>query len=144
MAKELTTVDDDIDIEMSDMMPVLMVAMMAMMVSFMTTVVSPMAQQLQAQSYRGLTDDRTLNATPTLQWINLISDPPYSPWISASFFNDGPNSAFIAINNPAELTEIDKGGSLEVSMAGGQRRIEFVFYKCNLGENTSVRVIGKY
>jgi hypothetical protein len=97
-----------------------------------------------AQSYQGLTDSRTLNATPTLQWLNLISDPPYSPWISASFFNDGPNSVFIGINNPDELTEINKGGSLEVNMSGGQRRIEFVFYKCNPGQTASVRVVGKY
>ena len=144
MAKELTTVDDDIDIEMSDMMPVLMIAMMAMMVSFMTTVVSPMAQQLQAASYVGLTNTFVLRATATTQWINLVNDPPYAPLITATFHNDGPNSAFIAINNPDEFLELNKGDSRIVSMSGGERRIEFIFYRCNPGETATVRVDGKY
>jgi hypothetical protein len=144
MGKELTTVDDDIDIEMSDIMPVLMVAMMAVMVSFMTTVVSPMAQQLQAASYVGLTNTFVLRATPTIQWINLVNDPPYTPLITATFYNDGPNSVFIAINNPDELLELNKDDSRIVSMSGGERRMEFIFYRCNPGERATVRVDGKY
>lgn len=105
---------------------------------------TPTAQMLQAQAYVGLTDNRTLNATPTDKWLNFISDPPYTPWISASFFNDGPHSAFIGINNPDELTEVAVGEGIEVDMTGASRRIEFIFYKCNIGEKASVRVIGKY
>ena len=149
MGNELAMVDDDIDIEISDMT---LIFMMVIVASLMTTVVSPLAQQLQAQSYQGLTDSRVLNATPTLQWINLISDPPYSPWITASFHNDGWTeqgvhydwSVFIGINNPDELQELASGEDYSVNMAGGQRRIEIVFWKCNQGEKASVRVIGKY
>jgi archaellum component FlaG (FlaF/FlaG flagellin family) len=140
MARELTTVDDDLGIEISDMM---LVVMMVIVASTMAGVALLLTQQ-QAQAYTGLTDSRTLNATSTTQWINLISDPPYSPWISASFHNDGPNSAFIGINNPDELHELASGEDYQVNMAGGERRIELVFWKSNAGETASVRVIGKY
>ena len=105
---------------------------------------TPMAQASALQVYTGLTDERVLNATPTLQWLNLISDPPYVGWITASFFNDGPNSVFIGINNPDELHELAVGEAYDVSMVGAQRRIEFLYYRSNPGEITSVRVVGKY
>lgn len=101
-------------------------------------------QYYLAQAYVGLTDDRVLNATPTMQWLNLISDPPYNPWITAYFFNDGPHSVFIGINNPDELTQLASGEDKTIDMTGADRRIEFVFYKSNIGERASVRVIGKY
>lgn len=139
--KALTTYDDDI----MDAMPKVLMVMMGMMLLAAVLPVTQQAQaQIYAQAYQGLTDSRILNATPTMQWVNLLSDPPYNPWISASFYNNGPNSAFIAINNPAELTEFASGESLEVNMAGGQRRIEIIFYKSKMGEKASVRVIGKY
>ena len=106
--------------------------------------VTQLTQYLEAQFYTGLTDDRTLNATPTMQWLNLISDPPYNPWISAYFFNDGPHSVFIGINSPDELTQLATGEDKTVDMTGADRRIELVFFKSNRGERASVRVVGKY
>lgn len=142
MAKELVKQDDmDLGIDMSDLM---MIMMMLMIVSLLTTVVPAATQQLSAQAYTGLPDERTLEANRFLQWINLVSDPPYTPWISASFHNDGPQSVYIAINNPGEMLEIANGEDHSVSMAGAARRIEFIFYKSNIGDTASVRVIGKY
>lgn len=142
MAKELAKRDEfDIGIEVSDLM---MVFMMVMMVSLMTTVVTPVAQQLRAASYVGLTNTLVLNATSTTKWVNLVNDPPYTPLITATFHNDGPNSVFIAINNPDEFLELNKDDSRVVTMSGGERRIEFIFYKCNPGEHATVRVDGKY
>ena len=106
--------------------------------------VTQLAQYLEAQAYVGLTDDRVLTGTPTMQWLNLISDSPYHPWITAYFFNDGPHSVFIGINNPDELTQLAMGEDKTVDMTGADRRIEFIFYKCNQGERASVRAIGKY
>lgn len=148
MAKDLVKQDDfDFGIDVSDMMMMIMMIVMVSVISSMTATTAQAAQTaqtLQAQSYTGLTDSRVLLARSTLQWINLVSDPPYTPWITAAFYNDGPDSVFIAINNPAELTEVGSGGSITVDMAGGDRRIEFVFYRRNAGETASVRVVGKY
>lgn len=144
MAKELTVYDDD---AASLMTPLLTMVMLMAVMSILPNIITTTAQAkqyLQAQAYTGLTDDRVLKATPTIKWINLISNPPYHPWITAYFFNDGPHSVFIGINNPDELTQVAAGESKTVDMTGGDRRIEFVFFKSNLGEKASVRVIGKY
>jgi len=149
MGKELTTVDEDIGIEISDLMLIVMVMVVA---SLMTNVVTPVAQQLQAQAYQGLTDSRVLIAKPQLQYVNLLSSPPYKPWITASFHNDGWTeggvhydwSVFIGINNPDELHELASGEDYMVNMTGSDRRIEFIFYKTNPGQKASVRAVGKY
>jgi len=145
VAKELAKQDDfDIGIEVSDLMMVVMMVMMMSLVATMTTVVAPVARQLQAASYVGLTNTLVLNATSVTQWVNLVNDPPYTPLITATFYNDVPDSLFIAINNPDEFLELNKDDSRVVSMSGGERRIEFIFYKCNPGKHASVRVDGKY
>lgn len=145
MAKEVALYDeDDIGIEMSDVMMMLMVVMMMSVLPSIAASTARATQTLQAQAYVGLTDSRVLEANPSFQWINLISDPPYIPWISASFFNDGPHPVFIAINNPDDWLELNASDQRTVSMLGGDRRIEFIFYKCNLGEKATVRVDSKY
>lgn len=103
----------------------------------------------QAQQLQGLIDSRVLNAVPILQWINLISDPPYTPWITASFHNDGllvggvvvPNSVFIGINNPDELHELMSGETYNIDLSGS-RGIELIYYRSPNG--ATVRVVGKY
>lgn len=134
----------DIDIDFSDLLVIFMVIIMASLMSTMVTTSAQATQALQAQAYTGLTDSRDLNASHSLQWINLISKPPYTPWITASFHNNGPHSVFIAINNPDEATEIAPRGGIDVDMSGADRRIEFVFYRCSASETASVTVVGKY
>ncbi|MBA7710638.1 hypothetical protein ES703_119583 [subsurface metagenome] len=145
MTTDLTKKDElDLGIDISDMMMIIMMVVMASVLSTVTTTSTQATQALQAQAFVGLTDARELKANRHLQWINLVSDPPYTPWITATFYNDGPHSVFLAINNPDEFTEIGVDGDIFVDMRGGDRRMEFVFYKCNVGETASVRVIGKY
>ena len=125
------------------LMPLLMLVMVTAMAGMVTSI-TPLQQYVQSQAYTGLTDDRTLRATPIMQWLNLIDDPPYHPWITAYFFNDGPSSVLIGINNPDELTELASGEDKTVDMTGADRRIELVFYKCSVGTTASIRAIGKY
>lgn len=103
----------------------------------------PSAQMLRAQAYYGIIDPRTLNATATLKWVSLVDAPPYTPWISASFFNDGPDKVNIGINRP-DGSPIESGESLTVDLSGADRRIETIFYQCDPDGTASVRAIGKY
>lgn len=105
---------------------------------------TPMAQSYAAQVYSGLTDSRVLEADEKLKWINLADFPPFTPWIAASFFNDGPDSAYIAINNPDEMLELKKGENQYVNLSFAERRIEVIFYKTAPGKKAGVRVEGKY
>ena len=104
----------------------------------------PSAQMLRAQAYYGMTDPRTLDANGTLKWLNLVDGPPYTPWISASFFNDGPDKVYIGINTPDGYPPIEKGESMSVDFFGADRKIETIFYWCDATRKAGVRVVGKY
>ena len=106
---------------------------------------TPSAQAYAAQAYHGVEDTRTLNATSTLQWINLIHDYPFRTWISAYFINDGPNPVVIGLNypdkgftmNPRETITVNRTGALD-------EKIFTVYYKCSPGQTASIRVTGTY
>ncbi len=113
---------------------------------------TPAAQSYAAQAYLGLTDYRVLEADGQLRWLSLVDASPFTPWITASFFNDGdvtkdppgPVSVYIAINNPDTMVELKKGESQYADFSFAQRRIEIIFYKTDLGKRARVRVEGKY
>lgn len=144
MAKDLVTHDDDLGIDFSDLMMVFMMIAMASLAGAVGSITNTAARGLQAQSYTGLTDTRVLHATTQLQWLNLVSSPPYAPWVTASFHNDGPSTVLVAVNNPSELHELEVGEGLDVDMIGADRRIELVFYRAYPGAAAAVRTIGKY
>lgn len=100
---------------------------------------TPMAQSYAAQAYVGSTDYHVLEADGQLRWISLST-----PWITATFFNDGPDSAYVAVNNPDAMVELKKGESQYADFSFAQRRIEILFYKTDLGKRARVRVEGKY
>ena len=125
-------------------------AMMVIAVAFLIPRMLGMfgsVQSVQAQSYTGYTgaiDSRTLSLNSITRWINLVGDPPYTAWIAADFFNDGPDKAYIGINTPGPWIELNNGESASVNMAGANTRIQTVFYRCDSGFTASVRVVGKY
>ncbi|GAJ13110.1 unnamed protein product, partial [marine sediment metagenome] len=49
---------------------------------------TPVAQSYAAQTYLGSTDYRVLEADGQLRWLSLVDAPPFTPWITATFFND--------------------------------------------------------
>jgi len=105
---------------------------------------TPSALLYRGQQFLGLEDSRELVATDQLQWLDLLNNSPYTPWITASFFNDGPDSVFIAINLPSGFTELKSGESKSVNFSMADRRIEVIYFVCNAGESASVRAVGKY
>lgn len=100
---------------------------------------TPAAQAYAAQAYLGLTDYHELRADGELRWVTL-----HNPWITATFFNAGPDTAYIAINNPDNPTKLLKGESSFYDYSFAQRRIEIIFYKTDPGGQALIRVEGKY
>lgn len=141
----LSTKDDDIEI--MDIMPMMI---MVMLLALIPTMISPITKQLQAQAYQeaqayeGKIDSRTLRATDELQFINLVDNPPYSPWISAFVINDGPNAVKVGINRPSPFLNILKDETRTIVNTNADRRIEDIYYQCDPGETASVRFEGQY
>jgi len=104
----------------------------------------PGAQAVRVQAYRGMADPREIEATDTLGWIDLISNPPYTPWISAYFINNGPDAVEIGINYPDNRFVMNPGETITVDRSWAQERIGVIFFICAKGERASIRVIGEY
>ena len=139
------------DIELfsdSDMNTLMMIMMMVLI---MPTMLQPMlqrmqTQQVQSQQFEGFGDDKNLDASVNLSWVDLINNSPYHSWITASFYNDSidPNAvAYIAINLPTNFTELRYHETWNYSASGGDRHIDVIFFKTLTG-NALVRAVGKY
>lgn len=99
------------------------------------------ANSLNRERFRGFLDFKTISATEVVGMVDLRF---LHPWVTASFYNDGPNTVYIAVNGASKWLEIKNGENLTVDFQKADVRITLVFYKCNAGETASARVIGKY
>lgn len=109
-------------------------------------------KSLEKEEFEGKVDSKTLDATDRPWGVDLVSQPPYRAWSTASFFNDGDISTsppgettvYISINRPSYPVTLKYGESYSVDFTKADRRIEFIYYWCALGETASVRAVGKY
>lgn len=102
----------------------------------------PMFQSAQryfdSQTYQGQSESHILSATDVQKHIVLNN-----PWIGAYFINDGPDTVMIRINDESS-TPFLLGfyETITLSRSGADTRIYAIYYQCNSGETTSVRVLG--
>lgn len=150
MAKDLVNRDKfDLDFNDSDMMMVMMMAVVAIM---MTQFLSPLNQNMQAQtkilesqSYHGTEDPRILHVTNVLSWLNLVYDYPFTPWISAYIINDGPSSVELGINYPDDRFTMNPGETITVNRTGAlDEKINIIFCICRPGLQSSLRITGTF
>jgi hypothetical protein len=140
---ELDNEDFDLGFNMDDIMPIFMMIMAMSMIGMMQS--QQASQALSAQSFTGFVDEKTLYATPAVRYINLLNTPPYTPWISATFYNISPDTAaYISINSPDNWVTIYPMSWQPIDMSGGTRRIEFIYYKTDPPGTATIRAVGKY
>lgn len=114
------------------------------MLDDMRVIASKIQLQLEKETFEGELDSRTLASTDSRAVVDLIMNRPYTPWITASFFNDGPDTVYLCINRLVSPIELGNGESTSIDLAKGGRRIELIHYWCATGETASVRAVGKY
>lgn len=101
-------------------------------------------QHLEKAEFKGIIDPRTLSATEKVQVLTPLRNFPFVPWITASFFNDGPDTVYIVINHANDWIPLVKGEKIDMSFSRSDDRIQFIDYKCDAGKTATVRVVGKY
>ncbi len=150
MAKDLAKQDDfdfDFGIDMSSMMMMIMMVVMVSVVSSLTTTTAQAAQTaqtVQALSYEGRSDPRTVPVSERLGLLDLINNPPHTPWIGAYFINDGPGAVRVGINSPAVTFTMNAGETITIDRSGAQERISALFFICDVGLTATLRIIGEY
>lgn len=101
-------------------------------------------KSLEREHFEGKIDARTLSASYEMGFIELLKCWPHTPWTTATFFNDGPDTVYIGINDMHPYATLEKGDTLPADFTKADRRIEIIYYWTNAGETASVRVVGKY
>lgn len=101
-------------------------------------------RSLEREHFRGELDNRDLEATDEYQHINLIDDWPNTPWVSAYFFNDGPDGVYIAINKNRPFRHLVYKYDVRLDFIKAEKRIEFIEYYCDSGKTATVNALGKY
>lgn len=93
---------------------------------------------------KGKTVSFTFNSTDSPQHFNLLINPPYTPWATVSFTNQGPKTVFIALNGDTYYKELVSGGVWDVDFSKARRRLDVISYYCNATETATVLADGKY
>jgi hypothetical protein len=99
---------------------------------------------LEREQFEGRLSKKTLSLTGEVDYIDLLEEPPHKAWITATFYNDGADTAYIAINKDYDYSELRISEELPVDFSHADERIRRIYYKCDPGETASVRVVGKY
>jgi len=101
-------------------------------------------KSLEKEEFEGRVDTITLSVTSKQSCLNLLDRWHYTALITAYVVNDGPDIAYIAINEPYAWLEIKNGETRTVNHTKADRRIERIYHKCDAEETASVRIEGEY
>jgi hypothetical protein len=74
---------------------------------------------------------------------DLSSQAKYMPWVSFSFYNDGPDPIYFSVNEDvADMdTPVYKGEDVSVDME--KRKINKLLFVCDTGKSASIRLYSK-
>lgn len=99
---------------------------------------------LEREQFQGKLLSVDLEATDAYQATDLTKSDPYVPWATATFRNDGPDAAYLAINKHRPCHLLNKGESLPADFTKADTRIYYLEYYCDSGETATIRALGKY
>lgn len=98
--------------------------------------------------FEGKIDCLIMSVTDQEMLEKLLYRFPHKSWITCSFINQGPDTAYVIINRwPLQIADwvpVFKGVPFEINFAGSDKRIELIRHKCDIGKTASVVAIGKY
>lgn len=103
-----------------------------------------LSEQSKKKEFKGAVDSRTLDATERTQVLSLLVYWPFTPWISASFHNKGPDTVYFIFNYDDNWVDLDKDQSIDIDFSNADSRLGLIRYKCEPGKTATVKAKGKY
>jgi hypothetical protein len=106
-----------------------------------------MRKEQERRKFQGVIDEVTLNANQVRDVVDISNRPGLkggSPWISCAFFNDGPNTCYVGINNQSTFFTMRINESHPTDFSDSVDRINKIYFWCDPGQTASVRAKGKY
>ena len=103
------------------------------------------ASSQEKEQFLGRVEPKGFICTGTTQLVDLLKQPPFIPWAKVNFYNAGPNTALVSINNAYDWNSIDPSDQLEMDFLKADKRLQVIYYKCNeTGETANVTATGKW
>ena len=99
------------------------------------------AERRQTQGRKFTT---TLNATPKVQFWDLLQTDPYVPLATARFLNTGTAQVFLSVNDNFDFSPIWPNNDLPFDHTEADERIHYVSYYCAVGGTAVIQVVGTY
>jgi hypothetical protein len=102
---------------------------------------------VERKQFQGVINEITLACSGTEGIIDVqersgaVKNPP---WVSVVFFNDGPNTAYVGINNRVDFFTVRINESHPTDFGDADNRIHTLYFWCDPGNTASVRAKGKY
>jgi hypothetical protein len=130
--------------EIMDM--VMTIFMMVIILSVITTKISPVLAQASnyytSQAYEGTYAESTTLVDNTSHLIDVVLNPPYTPWATMDVLNYGPGKLSIALNDQTTWKDLESGEAYTYDMLGASIRISKVYYKSD--SSSVVKITGRY
>ena len=104
---------------------------------------SKISKHMEMQESEGNIDEINVGATPQEQTVDFRGDP-LVPWITASLYNNGPNTVYLMFNYQDNIVSLRNGQGMDVDFTISKLKLELIRYWCNAGETAQVTVKGKY
>ncbi len=98
---------------------------------------------LERERFQGAVVEKALKCNAQRKVMQVFSQQPYIAWATAVFYNEGPDDAYIAINQATSFI-IRKNEVHPLDFTRADRRIDTIDYWCDAGKTASVRAEGKY
>jgi hypothetical protein len=99
---------------------------------------------LENEQFGGNVREVILTCTDHRQQLKSDDYPFLPEFITVVFFNDGPNTAYISLNDTNLPFTIRLSESHPIDLTQAKQRIQTLYYWCATGNTASVRLQAKY
>lgn len=99
---------------------------------------------LERRQFTGRVVEKELSCTEEHQALALLEEEPFASWKTVVFFNDGPNDAYISINEGSAPFTVKRGESHPIDLTDADHPLHTIYYWCSSGNTATVRAQGKY
>jgi len=106
--------------------------------------INRMDKHFETEAFEGREDNRVLPVTDEIGVVDLIRHYPGKPWVTAYFINDGPSTVYVALDYPNREWQLKSSETRTIDRTHATDRIGLIFYRCDSGGASSLRVTGQF
>lgn len=106
---------------------------------------SDMQEMLEAERSEGEVTKKDISVTGALPIEYDIRRDEGVEFLTADIYNDGPNTVYILVDNRmGKEIIIEFNHGIRIDRIKAKKKLHWLYFRCNSGENAEVHVIGQW